>query len=212
MHGAQRGFTLIELMVALLIGLFLMGGLLLVVQDNKRTFTSQNAQTRLQDSQRLAMTILTDAVQQAGYFPNPTLYSATGLFTPTQNASFAQAGQSLVGTYSATGSDTLYTRFANVSGDSTVNCWGAPNSTGSATPVVIGDQFSVSGGTLVCAEGFGTQQLVGDANYVSRQPIVLNSLKFLYGVNSAGTAYNVDTYKKPHKCRPPTGSMSFRFR
>ena len=38
----QGGFTLVELSVATLIGLFLLGGLLTIVQDMRRTFTNQN--------------------------------------------------------------------------------------------------------------------------------------------------------------------------
>ena len=42
-HAArmQRGFTLVEVLVALLIGLFLLGGLSTVVFDNRRTFGTQ---------------------------------------------------------------------------------------------------------------------------------------------------------------------------
>ena len=45
----QRGFTLIELMIALLIGLFLLGGLMTLVQDNRRSFSTQNQLSQLQD-------------------------------------------------------------------------------------------------------------------------------------------------------------------
>ena len=57
---AQRGFTLVEVMVALLIGLFLLGGLLRLVQDNRRTFASQNQLSQLQDAERIAMTMITE--------------------------------------------------------------------------------------------------------------------------------------------------------
>jgi prepilin-type N-terminal cleavage/methylation domain-containing protein len=38
----QNGFTMIELMVALLIGVFLLGGMTMMVEDNKRTFVNQS--------------------------------------------------------------------------------------------------------------------------------------------------------------------------
>ena len=73
MRGAvtmrARGFTLVELLVSLLIGLFLLGGLLTLVQNNKRTFTTQNSLAQLQDGERLAMSVMTDVIQTAGYFP-----------------------------------------------------------------------------------------------------------------------------------------------
>src|ERR1700679_1526483 len=68
----QSGFTLVELSVATLIGLFLLGGLLTLVQDMRRTFGNQNQLGQLQDNERLAMTIITDVIQSAGYFPYPT--------------------------------------------------------------------------------------------------------------------------------------------
>ena len=51
----QSGFTLVELLVALLIGLFLLGGLMTLVQDNRRTFAGQNQLSQLQDSERMAI-------------------------------------------------------------------------------------------------------------------------------------------------------------
>ena len=70
-RGRQFGFTLIELMVAILIGLFLIGGLLTLVGAMKRTGGIQDNLTQMQDNERLAMTLLTDTVQSAGYYPDP---------------------------------------------------------------------------------------------------------------------------------------------
>ncbi len=75
-RSEQDGFTLIELMIALLIGLFLAGGLLVLVQDNRRVFGNQNQLAQLQDSERLALSMMTDVIQMAGYFPDPTSNSA----------------------------------------------------------------------------------------------------------------------------------------
>ncbi len=69
---ARRGFTLIELMIALLVGLFLLGALLTIVQANKQVFGNQNLLAQVQDNERMAMTMITDVVQSAGYFSNPT--------------------------------------------------------------------------------------------------------------------------------------------
>src|ERR1700680_1633666 len=92
----QQGYTLVELMIALLIGLFLLGGLMTIVQDNRRSFSSQNQLAQLQDSERLAMTIMTDVIQSAGYFPDPTSNSATSAL-PAVGA--IAAGQAMQGTY-----------------------------------------------------------------------------------------------------------------
>jgi len=87
MAQRQLGFTMIELMVALLIGLFLMGGLMTLLQNNRKAFSSQSALAQLQDSERLAMSMMTGIIQQAGYFTDPTINSpstallAAGAFT-----------------------------------------------------------------------------------------------------------------------------------
>ena len=68
-----RGFTLVELMVTVAIALFLIGGLLTIIQNVRNRYTDQQALAQLQDQQRFAMGIITDIVQQAGYFPDPPL-------------------------------------------------------------------------------------------------------------------------------------------
>ena len=50
----QRGFTLVELMIAVVIGLFLVGGLLTLVQAMKRTTVSQSGLSQLQENERMA--------------------------------------------------------------------------------------------------------------------------------------------------------------
>ena len=53
------------------IGLFLLGGLLTIVQTNRAVFGNQNQLALLHDSERMAMTLIADVVQSAGYFPDP---------------------------------------------------------------------------------------------------------------------------------------------
>src|SRR5580693_6456549 len=119
-RGHQRGFTLVELSVALFIGLFLLGGLLSLVQDMRRTFGNQNQLGQLQDNERLAMTLITDVVQAAGYFPNPTV-DTIGTALPT-NLPFG-AGQAITGTHNAAPpGDTLSVQFETALNDGVINC------------------------------------------------------------------------------------------
>ena len=80
MH-AERGFTLIEILIALLIGLFLLGALLTIVQANRTVFGNQNKLAQLQDGERMAMTMMADVIQSAGYFPDPTTNTLTATLT-----------------------------------------------------------------------------------------------------------------------------------
>ena len=67
----NRGFTLLEILIALFIGLFLMVALITIVQANRTVFGNQNKLTQMQDGERMAMTMIADVVQSAGYFPRP---------------------------------------------------------------------------------------------------------------------------------------------
>jgi len=94
-RAGSQGFSLVELLVSLVIALFLIGGVLAVVQDTRRAATSQTQSTQLQDSVRLAMTILTDVIQTTGYYSDPlnsTVLASLGAVAP-----FA-AGQPISGT------------------------------------------------------------------------------------------------------------------
>jgi type IV pilus assembly protein PilW len=92
---AQRGFTLVELMIAILIALFLSAGLLTLVQAMKTTAGMQSGLSQLQDNERMAMTLVADVIQSAGYFPSPQLKTAVGEFPVVPP--FIFAGQSISG-------------------------------------------------------------------------------------------------------------------
>ena len=134
---ATGGFTLVELMIALLIGLFLTGGLLTLVFAMRRSSTTQAGMSQLQDDERMGMSILTNAVQSAGYYSNPLVNTAASMFPVTTTGTiFGTAGQSITGTHtSATVPDTLSVRYttagsatANIH-DNTINCLGQTSTT-----------------------------------------------------------------------------------
>ena len=71
----QRGFTLLEIMIAMGIGMFLAGALITVVQTNKKVFVNQNQLEQMQDGQRMAMTLM--AAPTAIPTPNASTLAAT---------------------------------------------------------------------------------------------------------------------------------------
>ena len=182
---SARGFTLIEILIALLIGLFLMGALLTIVQANRTAFGNQNQLAQLQDSERMAMTMMADVIQSTGYFPDPTTNTLTGSLTAIPP--FA-AGQAIYGTYAAAApGDQLSVRYMTAGGDGILNCSGQsnPNPVGGASIVYV-NTFQVLNNQLVCTMN-GTQY-----NLVNG----VTQLSVLYGVkaNAAATGNNVDTY------------------
>jgi type IV pilus assembly protein PilW len=170
-------------MVALLIGLFLLGALLVIVQTNKRVFVNQNQLAQLQDGERMALTVVSDVIQSAGYFPDPTTNTLAATLTAT--APFA-VGQSVYGVYSATPpGDQLYVRYMTTGGDGILNCSGQSNPIGGPNTLYV-NVFQVLNGQLVCTMN-GTQY-----NLVNG----VTNMSILYGVkaNAAATGNNVDTY------------------
>lgn len=72
---SQQGLTLIEIMIALLIGAFLLGGVLQVFSNTRQTYRVQDNMSRLQENARLAMEFLSFDVRMAGFFGCPSLAS-----------------------------------------------------------------------------------------------------------------------------------------
>src|ERR1700759_3022266 len=114
-HG-QRGFSLVELSIALLIALFLLGGLITMLMGTKRSSGTQTAMSQLQENQRVAMTLITNVLQKAGYFPYPTTafvgQSLSNFTSETLSGVTFGGSQPLNGTYTAAApGDTLGVRF-----------------------------------------------------------------------------------------------------
>jgi type IV pilus assembly protein PilW len=186
----QSGLTLVELLVALLIGLFLLGGLMTLVQDNKRTFNTQNQLAQLQDSERLGMTMMTDVIQTAGYFPDPTTNTPTTALPASGAWGATQPVSGILGTTST--GDTISVRYATNSGDGILSCNGTSNTSGAV--------YTYINTFYVVVNANGSSDLVCRRDDITTGnnvfPLVsgVTALKVLYGVNSANTGNNVDTY------------------
>lgn len=185
----QRGYTMIEILVALVIGLFLLGGMILIEQNVRSADANETGLSQLQDEERLAMSMLNDVVQAAGYFPNPAVYSASdptyfGAFTPAGTTVALEVGQMIGGTTGgATASDTIVVRYMTSGSDNIINCTGGTG----ATVTTFVNVFTVDPATnqLLCSPD-GVSTPVPLVNGVTQ-------LSALYGV-STGPTNNVDTY------------------
>jgi type IV pilus assembly protein PilW len=198
-----RGYTLVELLVALVIALFLLAGLLTIVQATRQTFNQQSALAQLQDNERLAMIMMGDVIQSAGYFPNPqapTAFPAVAAVSP--NPSFA-VGQFVAGVSGggAFSSDTISVRFAppatlgtgNVNTDlAIINCIGGTDTQNGALTTVYTNTFSLdANGNLDC-----TLSVNGVAQPTVALVSGVKDLQIWYGVATPGQngGNNVDTY------------------
>jgi type IV pilus assembly protein PilW len=65
-NASQGGFSLIELMVALTLGLIIIGGVLSIFATNQQAFKTNDALGRLQENARISFELMAREVRQAG--------------------------------------------------------------------------------------------------------------------------------------------------
>lgn len=180
----QRGLSLVELMVALTIGLFLLLGLGTMFSAMRQTSNARNGLSALQDSERMAMVFLGSAVQGAGSFPigsSPGFNTAILEFPVAAASSQVPpyiAGQSIAGTTGATsGTDTLSVRFRSNPVSAAVGAIQGCSASITTSNVLYTNTFSVSNGNLVCTQnGTDTPMVSGVAG-----------MTVLYGVDPGNT-------------------------
>ncbi|MEM7079298.1 MAG: prepilin-type N-terminal cleavage/methylation domain-containing protein, partial [Pseudomonadota bacterium] len=67
MKRVRRGFSIIELMIALTLGLIVVAGIVQLFVGNSRTYDVIRAQARLQENARFSFEFISDAARNAGY-------------------------------------------------------------------------------------------------------------------------------------------------
>jgi type IV pilus assembly protein PilW len=67
-QNKQAGFSILELLIALMLGLVVVAGIVQLFVGNSRTYELVNAQSRLQESARYSFDFITEAARNAGYF------------------------------------------------------------------------------------------------------------------------------------------------
>jgi len=201
---AHRGFTIVELMIALLIAVLLMGGLVTMVQAMRRAFNAQSGLSQLQDDQRMAMMFLTSTIQAAGYYTLPaTSGNSAALSLPVQGV-FASAGQAVYGTGKWNDSplqNTITVRYMTAGGDGITNCAGGV----SLVAATFVNTLSIdNSGNLNCTV---TTIIAGVASAPQITPIITGStlngtlvkgvvgMQIYYGVQTLmANPTSVDTY------------------
>lgn len=182
-----RGFSIVELMVAIAVSVFLMAGLFTVLQNTHKSSDNERLMAQLQDNERVAMTLVGSVVESAGYYSNAL---STGLTTALPaSANFATDGQAVVGGTNAYG-DTVTIRFQANKADGVLNCQGT-----------VGNDGLYENKFYVDKDVDGQLKLFCSINGAAGVPLVsggINKLSVAYGVGSAAPAANtlgaVDTY------------------
>jgi type IV pilus assembly protein PilW len=180
------GFTLVELMVAVAIAVFLLAALVTIVQQFRAANLDQTKLMQLQDEERFAFTVLTDAIQAGGYFGDPgteTSYSFQAGDGFAAGAAFL--GSHVSGTPDSMAKDSITTRFITSSNYGPILCDGTDTSQGPGATYTI--QFAVDATGLVCSVNGGPPfSLIGG----------VQAMAVYYGVkrHNVGADDNVDTY------------------
>ena len=199
----QRGFTLVEMMVALAIGLVLALGFAVSFVNLKSTFGTQDKLSQLQDNERLALAFLTSSVQEAGYFPDtapPSRQRSTALVgsSPAGYTGMAN-GQFLLGSVASADGSTpasLTTVYNSASGDGLLNCQGGTYTGGGVA--TLRNMFYVDAATnaLGC-KVFSNGVLVTTAGATGFAPLVTNvsSMDVDYAIDADGDGI-ADEYVK----------------
>src|ERR1700743_416544 len=88
-----RGFSIVELMVATSVSVFLLAGLFSIMQSTHKTSDNEKLMAQLQDDERIAMTMIATVIEETAYYSSPlTVALTTGL---PASANFPQAGQAV---------------------------------------------------------------------------------------------------------------------
>ncbi len=200
------GFTLIEVLISMTVALFLLGGLLTIVQSTKRTFTTQSQMAQLQDNERLAMTFISEIIESAGYYPDPQNYPNPGVtFFPVAAPQGFTAALQVVYGVTAAGNDSVTVRYGAKPGDNIFGCTGKTNTTAANDTFVSKfslDTITIPPGRLMCT--FSTNGVAGVP-----VPLVngVTSFTVLYGVTrnpGPSTGSCTDTYKTAAQMVVPT--------
>lgn len=190
-RARQAGFNLIELMVSIALGLFLLAGVVGIVLTMRKSFSTQDGMTQTQESQRFMLSVLNTTIHNAGYFPDPLNITRLSAFTvpavANPDGTTFKVGQFITGK-TGTASDTITLRFMTASGDGIMNCNGDTNTSGA--PAVYTNSFAVNAaGQLTCAVTLNGGAPATPAVLVDH----ISSMRIMYAVESAEEG-TVDSY------------------
>ncbi len=128
-HKNQRGFTLVELMVALVIGLVILLGVAKIFSANRVTYSVLEATGRLQENGQYALNFISQQLRLTGYFPVP--YEQTGTKTAFEERAFGVGSPPLIGTEGGGANDSLTLAYYTT----TTDCVGGAPTGGVVDPI-----------------------------------------------------------------------------
>lgn len=186
MNNRQQGYTLVELLVAMMLGLFILVGMIQINLSSKKTFQISSFSSVLQDDLKSANYYLSLATRKAGFRSEP--WTSTDTTFPI-DLTFSEKGQVVTGTDGAlaTDSDTFIIRYQG-SGDGAgtpdnvvVDCIGGGLDSGDIAIVT----FDIFQNTLRCTSNNETQ----GTTIIEELVVNIENMQILYGIDTDGSNY-----------------------
>jgi type IV pilus assembly protein PilW len=169
----QQGFSLVELMIAMFLGLFVLSGLTAAMVGDQRSYETGRANHLLLTKSRMSQYMLRMYIQQAGYKDFEQIYNSTELPADSD----WEEGQALYAlndvtssSYAAAlaGTDVLQLRFYGADDEGIKLCNGEAAESGEVTTLVL---YVDGSNQLTCSDGSNTTVLATD----------VEQLQFLFG-------------------------------
>src|SRR3569623_1169000 len=113
-YGRQQGLTLVELMVAITLGLIVTAGIIQVFVGSKKTYSIEESLSRLQESGRHALEYLSNDLRMTSYWGcQPYADNVSNLLNTSVIGYIDYAGQWLTGSEGGANSDSISLRGAD---------------------------------------------------------------------------------------------------
>jgi type IV pilus assembly protein PilW len=182
-RSAQRGYTLIEIMVALTLGLVVIIGVIQVFISTQQSARIQQAASRMQEDGRMAMALLNRYLRLAGYTTHPwdkgntTWNPAINARGFPANATFAAGQVVRGGENDVNGVDSIRIRYQGTADGSVTTCLGRV--------VPINEMADITFSLTADVPGQGRSLLCTDNNTNNAQPLVagLQDMQIWYGLS-----------------------------
>ncbi|MBV1930329.1 MAG: PilW family protein [Porticoccaceae bacterium] len=200
-YGRKRrnssGFTLLELLIAMSLGLFLIAALIQVLMANRTVFRVQENMSRTQEDGRFAIVVLNKAVSMSGYREDATkkVSSQFNAYSTSSPSIAFSSGEVIRGSDNNVGvsdgvldsSDTLAIRFHGSTDNSTRDCLSLVVNSG----LIATNHFYINDSNTLTCQSSIFDPTIGSTSTLTR-PLIDNveNMQIRYGMNTNGGGSN----------------------